>query len=118
MAREGVCGKSLICCCCQQNVVLFCLIRVVTSIAFSGVYALAKGFILKSMYQWYKHLHLINTKFNLVNSQLPLVNTFVWDYAYIESDFFFNFFLYTLLTPFGKFVFVTQRNCVATERRH
>ena len=27
-------------------------------------------------------------------------------------------FLYTLLIPFGKFVFVTQRNCVATEQRH
>ena len=26
--------------------------------------------------------------------------------------------LYTLLIPFGKFVFVTQRNCVATEQRH
>ena len=24
----------------------------------------------------------------------------------------------TLLIPFGKFVFVTQRNCVATEQRH
>ena len=31
---------------------------------------------------------------------------------------FLGFYLYTLLIPFGKFVFVTQRNCVATEQRH
>ena len=30
----------------------------------------------------------------------------------------FFWILYTLLIPFGKFVFVTQRNCVATEQRH
>ena len=31
---------------------------------------------------------------------------------------FYLFFIYTLLIPFGKFVFVTLRNCVATEQRH
>ena len=34
----------------------------------------------------------------------------------LQEDFFRI--LYTLLIPFGKFVFVTQRNCVATEQRH
>ena len=36
----------------------------------------------------------------------------------ISSGFFFFRILYTFLIPFGKFVFVTQRNCVATEQRH
>ena len=35
-----------------------------------------------------------------------------------DTFFFLIFILYTLLIPFGKFVFVTQRNCVATEQRH
>ena len=40
------------------------------------------------------------------------------NYDYYEVFFIFYFILYTLLIPFGKFVFVTQRNCVATEQRH
>ena len=51
------------------------------------------------------------TKFNL---------SWTNEKAYVQaSSFIFYFFiLYTLLIPFGKFVFVTQRNCVATEQRH
>ena len=40
-----------------------------------------------------------------------------WYMEHIMIFIFFLFYriLYTLLIPFGKFVFVTQRNCVATE---
>ena len=61
-------------------------------------------------------LYLLQNQLHIIISSCVFVTNLVTNEK-ISLGFFFRI-LYTLLIPFGKFVFVTQCNCVATEQRH
>ena len=62
----------------------------------------------------HRHIHFSVLHFFIYSMFWISSQTYGMQQFDYELGFFFFRILYTLLIPFGKFVFVTQRNCVAT----